>query len=100
MFVLVLIGLAIPEYRYEGLAIKDIRAFLDENHPEVYKYLPEPSIELPKTPKAYIGNVIASVLEDEFSKWVKYQIDMRHEKVAVKKDIMIQMDPEMAEIFR
>ena len=29
-------------YRYEGLGVKEIRAFLDEYHPEVYDYLPEP----------------------------------------------------------
>ena len=38
-------------FRYEGLGIKEIRKYLDENHPEVYAYLPEPNIELPKTPK-------------------------------------------------
>ena len=51
-------------------------------------------------PKAYIGNVCASVLEDKFSNWVKMQVEARHEKVAIKKDIMIQMDPEMAKIFQ
>ena len=38
-------------YRYEGLGVKEIRQYLDDNHPEVYAYLPEPSLELPKTPK-------------------------------------------------
>lgn len=37
--------------RYEGLGIKEIRGLLDVQHPEVYAYLPEPSLELPKTPK-------------------------------------------------
>lgn len=87
-------------YRYEGLAIKDIRAYLDEEHPEVYSYLPEPSLELPKTPKAWLANVCATILEDKFSQWVKHQVDMRHERVAVKKDILIQMDPEMLKIFQ
>lgn len=57
--------------QYEGLGIKEIRQFLDENHPEVYAYLPEPSLELPKTPKQWIINVVATILQDEFSKWVK-----------------------------
>ena len=79
----------IYQYRYEGLAVKDIRAYLDEKHPEVYEYLPEPSLELPKTPKAWTANVIATILEDEFSRWVKDQVNARHEKVSVKKDLMI-----------
>jgi len=85
--------------RYEGLGVKEIKAFLDENHPEVYQWLPEPELELPKTPKAYIANVCATVLEDKFSKWVKAQTDLRHQKVAVQKDVMIELDPEMAKIF-
>ena len=89
MFTLILIGLIIPVYRYEGLAVKDIRAYLDEKHPEVYDWLPEPSLELPKTPKAWTANVIATILEDEFSRWVKDQVNARHEKVSVKKDLMI-----------
>ena len=38
-------------YRFEGLTIFDIRNYLDQNHPEVYLYLPEPNLELPKVPK-------------------------------------------------
>ena len=86
-------------YRYEGLGVKEIRDFLDNNHPHVYAYLPEPSLELPKTPKQWIANVCATILEDQFTDWVKHQINTRHNKVADKKDIMIQMDPQMAKIF-
>ena len=88
------------QHRYEGLGIKEIQTFLDDNHPEVYEYLPEPSLELPKTPKQWLANVCATVLHEEFSKWVKQQVELRHDKVAVKKDMMIKMDPEMAQIFR
>ena len=75
--------------QYEGLGIKEIRQFLDEAHPEVYAYLPEPDIELPKTPKQWVVNVVATILQDVFDKWVKLQVWARHEKVAVKKDVMI-----------
>ena len=37
--------------QYDGLGVKEIRQFLDDEHPEVYAYLPEPNLELPKTPK-------------------------------------------------
>ena len=49
-------------------------------YPDVYDYLPEPDLELPK--------------------WVKEQVENRHEKVADKKDIMIKMDPRIADIFQ
>ena len=75
--------------RYEGLGIKEIRKLLDDHHPEVYLYLPEPDIELPKVPKEWIGNVCATILEENFNQWVKKQVEARHEKVAVKKNLMI-----------
>ena len=43
--------------------------------------------------------MVASVVKDEFLKWVETQVKARHEKVSVKKDIMIAMDQEMAAIF-
>ena len=70
-----------------------------ENHSHVYQYLPEPELELPKTPKQWIANVCATVLEDLFAKWVKKQVDARHEKVAVEKNLMIDIDPEIARVF-
>ena len=65
----------------------------------MYDYLPEPDIELPKTPKAWIANVCCTVLDGKFKNWVKGQIDARHQRVTVKKDLSIQMDPEIAAIF-
>ena len=53
------------------MGVKEIRHFLDQYHPEVYHYLPEPSIELPKVPKQWLANVCATILEEKFSKWVK-----------------------------
>jgi hypothetical protein len=79
--------------------VKEIRQFLDDNHPEVYDYLPEPSIELPKVPKAWLANVCATLLHDKFTKWVKDQVAARHAKVIDSKDMGILMDPEMAKIF-
>ena len=43
--------------------------------------------------------MVASVVKDDFLKWVEAQVKARHEKVSVKKDIMIAMDQEMAAIF-
>ena len=79
--------------RYEGLGVKEITNFLDLYHQHVYTYLPEPYLELPKAPKEWIGNVCATVLREKFSKWVKAQVENRHEKVAVKNNLHIDMDP-------
>ena len=37
---------------------------------EIYSYLPD-EVEIHKTPKQWIVNVAASVLEDTFTDWVK-----------------------------
>ena len=66
---------------YEGLGVKEIRQFLDEEHPEVYRYLPEPNLELPKVPKQWLANVCATILHEKFSKWVKERVAARHAKV-------------------
>ena len=73
---------------------------MTENHPDVFDYLPEKSIELPKTPKQWVCNIIASVIGEPFNKWVAKQVDNRHQKVAEAKDLMIKMDPEIARVFR
>ena len=85
--------------QYEGLGIKEIRQFLDDNFPEVYEYLPEANIELPKTPKQWIVNTCATVLKEDFTDWVQLQVKARHERVMEQKDLAIVMDPEMAAIF-
>ena len=87
-------------FRYEGLGVKEILQLLTDRYPMVYQYLPEPELELPKTPKQWIGNVCASILQSSFSNWVKEQVETRHDKAAVKKDLMINMDPEIAKIFQ
>ena len=73
---------------------------MDENYPYVYKYLPEPSLELPRVPKQYIADVCVTILEDKFANWVNNQINARHQNVVEKGDLMIQMDSQMAEVLR
>ena len=63
--------------------MKEIRQFLDDKHPEMYEYLPEPSLELPKVPKQWLANMCTTVLKDSFTNWVKEQVKARHAKVMV-----------------
>ena len=86
-------------FRYEGLGVKEIREFLDDDYPWVYEYLPEPNLELPKVPKQWFANVCATLLKEKFSQWVKHRSDNRHEYVAEKGDLNIEMDPEIADAY-
>ena len=47
-------------FRYEGLAVKDILQWLDDEHPNVFMYMPEKRVELAKAPKQYVANVVAT----------------------------------------
>ena len=87
--------LQVPQY--EVLALDDVMAFADQ-HQEVYRYLPD-KIEVRKCPKQWIVNVIYTIVKDDFGQWVKEQIEERNIKVAIEKDLMIDMDPEIAEAF-
>ena len=84
---------------YDGLAIKDIMSFVEINHKEVLDYLPIPQ-ELHKVSKEWICNIVATILGGHFVNWVKTRIEERNERVAVKKDLMIHLDAEVAEAFR
>ena len=84
--------------QYDGLSIKDISNFLEEGHRHVFQYMPD-SQEIHKVPKQWIANVANSILKNIFSDWVKAQVEARNETVKSKKNMMIQMDPEIAAAF-
>ena len=87
-------------HRYDGLGVKEIRQFLDDEARHVYKYLPELSTELPKVPKQWLADVCATILEEKFNNWVKEQCNLRHMGVVDKKNLNIQMDSEVAEVYK
>ena len=50
-------------------------------------------------PKAWIGNVCATVLGDTFTKWVSHQVEERNKRIIVEKGLAIEMDSKIAEAF-
>ena len=55
--------------------------------------------EIHKVPKQWLCNIANSILKDTFAEWVKGQVEVRNEAVKSKKNMMIQMDPEIAAAF-
>ena len=55
--------------------------------------------EFPKLPKQWIINVAYTLLGDQFADWVMGQIEARNAKVAKERDLMINVDPEVAEAW-
>ena len=89
-------NVTIPQY--ENLTIDAIAKFVAPYN-AVGHYLPEPS-EIPKLPKQWIANVCATVLQDIFTNWVAKKVDERNEELVVKKKLAIEMDPDIAAVFK
>ena len=79
--------------QYEGLYIKDIAEFASQ-YPNISAYMPDDP-DLPKTPKQWIINVCATVIGKPFKTWVVDQVEERNALMAKKKEVMIDMDPQM-----
>lgn len=56
--------------------------------------------ETEKLPRQYLANVIYTVVGDPFHKWKEDIIEARNRKVAEKKDLFCDMDPEIAAVFK
>ena len=89
--------IVIPQF--DGLAIEDLLAYAS-NYPEVMRALPVTQKEIRKLPRQYIGNIIHTIVGEPFKKWVHDRVEARNLKVAEEGDMMIELDPEIAEIYR
>ena len=83
---------------YENLTLKHIGEFICQ-HPDIKDYLPDQP-DLPKTPKQWIVNVCAAVIGQPFKDWVKEQVEERNALMKEKKEMMIDIDPEMKAKFQ
>jgi len=80
--------------QYEGRALKDIMARCRTNE-EFMEHMPIDK-ELLKLPKQWIVNIAYTLFGDSFSNWVFAQIEARNAKLAKEKNLMINLDPEVA----
>ena len=83
--------------QYKGLALKHILARL-EHHPEVEQYLPDDQ-DRHRIPRQWAINIFHSVVGKPFAVWAQNAMHDRNEKYVEKHKLMIDMDPEVAEIF-
>ena len=82
---------------YINLELREIIDFgLERN--ELMEYFPLTK-ELTKMSRKYICDVIYSIVGDEFEEWVNARVNLRHEKMAEKKDLMLSLDPEIARCY-
>ena len=86
---------------YEGLTIPELLGWARTiDNEKILQYLPEVPKECLKLPRQYLANVIYTVLGEQFRSWVSEKIVERNLKVQRERDMIISMDPEIAEIFK
>ena len=83
---------------YKGLSVHN---FLDKlkDFPQVEAYLPDEE-DRHRLPRQWVINIFNSVVGRPFAKWAHSIISERNESMAEKNDLMIAMDPEIAQLFQ
>ena len=65
--------------QYEGLKVENLLAYAN-TYPEIKDFLPVEK-EVKKLTRAYVCNVIYTVVGEPFQLWVKTRVDQRHERI-------------------
>jgi hypothetical protein len=84
--------------QYEDVTVEKITTWIS-NMPDCHPYFPIWK-EIAKLPKQWIVNVAFTVLGAPFRQWIRQAIEERNRKVTVKKDMDINVDPQLAAAFR
>ena len=71
-----------------------------KKHPGFSNYLPLEEKEIEKLPRAYLANLIYTIIGEKFKLWVKQKVQDRTDKRTAEQDMAIEMDPAIYEAFR
>ena len=82
---------------YKGLTIENMLS-MREDYPIISEYMPDDR-DFARLPRAWIANVIYTLVGERFKTIVANQIKARNEQLAEKKDLYISMDPNIARAF-
>ena len=88
---------AIPHF--EGLGIREMIEYANL-YPEVMKALPVGHKEIEKLPRQYLANIIHTLVGKPFQQWISTRVKARHEQMTKKKDMLIELDPDIEAIFK
>ena len=84
---------------FEGLSF-DSMLHNAKKHPGLINYLPAEEREIEKLPRAYLANLIYTIVGERFRDWVKEKVDHRTQKILEDQDMAIEMDPEILQVFK
>lgn len=63
------------------------------------RHLPD-SKDIPRLPRQWLINVCYTVVGEQFAAWVNRLVEARNAERAQEKELMIDLDPEVAQVFR
>ena len=87
--------------QYDHLRIEDLLGFAAEcNHGAALKYLPRDQLDIDRLPRQYVINVIYTLCGEDFEKWISKTIESRNDQLLKQRDLLIEMDPAIAKIFK
>jgi hypothetical protein len=84
---------------FEGLTIDHILE-CGKSCTRIAKALPIEQREIEKLPRAYICNVIYTLVGEKFKDWVEKKIQERTDKIMNEQDLAIEMDPDVYAAFK
>ena len=88
---------AIPQF--EGLGIREMLEYASKV-PAVMRALPAAAKEKEKMPRQYLGNVIHTLVGKRFREWIDAKLEERNEKLVEKKEMIIEIDPQIEALFK
>lgn len=89
--------IAVPQF--EGLGIREMLDYA-QMFPEVLKAFPLRREETEKFPRQYIANVLHTLVGKPFRQWVDNKLEERNAELTEKKEMVIELDPEIEAIFK
>ena len=84
---------------FDGLTF-DSMMYHAKKFPGFQNYLPADDREVEKLPRAYIANLIYTIVGQKFKDWVQQKIQERTKKIMEEQDLAIEMDPEVYMAFQ
>ena len=84
--------------QYDSLSISKILEFASA-FPAVNEYLPE-ARDIPALPRQWILNICFRIIGQEFADFVRSAVDNRHEKLAMRHDMAVEVDPEILAVIQ
>lgn len=68
--------------------------------PGFTNFLPKEEREVDKLPRAYVSNLIFTIVGSRFKEWVEQKVQDRTNKIMQDQDMAIEMDPEVYKAFK